>query len=206
MKPTYVLIALLGAGLSVHSLGQTAARSTPAEEVVVEDTAVNPMTGRLLSEEELSRKLNVQKLRTQIAGEVLKQTQMRVESDRTLREARTPESRALPAAPVPLATSTKTRASARASAAASQGAAPSLAALPPPAPTATGRIEIGGEVMTPSARYTGAVAQVNFVDAQTRAPAAPAGASTTPLAPAAISMPTLPPPQLGTAMPMPTIQ
>ena len=193
---TPLSISLLSAILAVPSAwAQASVTTVPqlnAPSTEASTAGVNPMTGRPLSEEDLSRQLNKSKLLTQLGQEQVKQAQnaadlalanLRVDAEKTRARAETFAQIAASGGarsagvtvfkPIPVATGALSR-----SLGAGKGIAPPAAqsstremptTLAQPVSKATGTIRIGGETLDVSSSAPPATpAQVQWVDSQTR--------------------------------------
>lgn len=149
----------------------------------LENTQVNPMTGKTLSEEQLNRALNRAKLQTLLDQETLKQAQ--VKGDLTLSsikheaEKMRMANETMPfgapkftapkgskvkggAIPLPLPTVSTPRTESTAKVDLPQVATPTLSAPL----VAQGQIEFGGETIKATSSFTGDSNQINVVDSQ----------------------------------------
>ena len=168
---------------------------TEPAELVTNTSTINPLTGKLMSEELLQRQLSVAKLRTALRQEEIKIKQLertdqieadRLKSDRLkatleataaakellspqndqVRRNRTVRTRVEVPPPPPAEP-----------VAVAPVAPPVMVPPPPPPPVATGTIRIGEETLRPNARYEGIDARVSFVDEQKSASNGPGAAA-----------------------------
>lgn len=166
---------------------------TEAAEPATDVSTVNPLTGKLISEELLQRKLGVAKLKTQLRQEEIKLLQIdrtnqleidKVKSDRlkaTLESTAAARQLLSPSNDEVRRTRVRTRVDVPPPPPAEPvtqmaPVAPPVALLPPPPPppSATGTITIGGETLRPVSSFSGVDARVSFVDEQRSS--APGGA------------------------------